>query len=423
MPIQNNILVAPIGFGDISDAIGVASGDLGTLCTSGLINKWAKHKPFRSSRWGYSFDGTKSTPALRSPDRLTDLAAVNYGLDVVNEDGTTLVYSSIAGAFKQIWTYYPPIPGTHPLRALDFDGYHTVEVLPIQSLGDITVYRALISGYNFTPAFNNREEDVRLVDLTANALDGWYIGVAFAKNANFTGTIMYKTTSTAIPSSGTPAFPTLSQAEVNTLKSGGYTHYFMFATDTAKTSFDSTVSSALFRCLPRNSTSEMTGLFTISDRMVDALSITKAAFTSSPSSSSLYADMSNYTGSGSAYYDIGVSYYLNIAVSITAMSDIAAVLTKSELSASLSTTFAGGAPSGLVISTMRDSNYASQNTITIPAGTTQTVYLTVGSNAVLAINAQGQVITGVTPGQQKNIEISLYQRGANFATVNLRLSN
>lgn len=383
------------------------------------INIWAKYKPFRDATIFTDFYSDTNSA------RLSALRTSNFGLDVITADGSTLNNSSIAGAFKQIWTYYPPRAGQDPARVFDFDGYHAEKVLPIQSLGDITFYQALMSQYDFTPAYNNNAADVRLIDLTANALNGWYVGVAFAKNAQFTGTLMYKTASTAIPSSGStaPAFPTLSAQDITDLKNGNYTHYFMFATDTAKTSFNGSVSGALFRCLPRESTSEMTGQFTISNRMVSAISITKAAFTSNPASANIYVDMSNYTGGGASYYNIGVNYFLNIAVSITALSDIDTVLTKSELTASLSTTFAGGAPAGLVISTMRNSSFTSQNTITIPAGTTQTVYLTIGSNAVLAINAQGQVITGVTPGQNKNVEINLYQRGANFATVNLRLSN
>ena len=52
MPITNEIVVAPVGLGDISQAIHLSSLDLGTLCQSTLINKWAKYKPFRNSSKG-----------------------------------------------------------------------------------------------------------------------------------------------------------------------------------------------------------------------------------------------------------------------------------------------------------------------------------------------------------------------------------
>ena len=45
MSTSNGKITAPVTIGDIARTIGVASGDLGTLCTSGIINKWSKYKP------------------------------------------------------------------------------------------------------------------------------------------------------------------------------------------------------------------------------------------------------------------------------------------------------------------------------------------------------------------------------------------
>lgn len=42
---ENGKITAPVTIGDVERTIGVASGDLGTLCTSGSINKWSKYKP------------------------------------------------------------------------------------------------------------------------------------------------------------------------------------------------------------------------------------------------------------------------------------------------------------------------------------------------------------------------------------------
>lgn len=50
MAIQNgNKIVAPIGIADVKQVLGASSNDLGTLCTHQNINKWAQHKPIRSS--------------------------------------------------------------------------------------------------------------------------------------------------------------------------------------------------------------------------------------------------------------------------------------------------------------------------------------------------------------------------------------
>ena len=47
MPYNNNnhLITAPIGIGDISQALNNSSTDLGTLCNSNNIKKWAKYKP------------------------------------------------------------------------------------------------------------------------------------------------------------------------------------------------------------------------------------------------------------------------------------------------------------------------------------------------------------------------------------------
>lgn len=55
MPIDSTtgILMAPVGIGDVQQAIGLSSGDLGTLITQGaqggLINRWAIYKPYRAN--------------------------------------------------------------------------------------------------------------------------------------------------------------------------------------------------------------------------------------------------------------------------------------------------------------------------------------------------------------------------------------
>ena len=45
MGYSNNIITAPVGIGDVSQALSNSSTDLGTLCSSNSIKKWAKYKP------------------------------------------------------------------------------------------------------------------------------------------------------------------------------------------------------------------------------------------------------------------------------------------------------------------------------------------------------------------------------------------
>lgn len=86
----------------VGNTIGLASNDVGTLCSSIKINKWSKHKPVRY---------TTTSP-------LTDaqLKDVNYGLNVTsntNLDSPTE------------WTYLRPSGGyAQPYRLGDFRGYN-----------------------------------------------------------------------------------------------------------------------------------------------------------------------------------------------------------------------------------------------------------------------------------------------------------
>ena len=53
MGYANGILTAPLSLGDIATALGTISLDLGTLCTSPSIDKWARYKPIEHHNIGY----------------------------------------------------------------------------------------------------------------------------------------------------------------------------------------------------------------------------------------------------------------------------------------------------------------------------------------------------------------------------------
>lgn len=238
---------------------------------------------------------------------------------------------------------------------------------------------------------------------------------------------MYKTASTAIPSSGStaPAFPTLTQQDISDISTGGYTHYFMFVTDTAKPSFDSIVSGALFRCLPRGSTSEMTGAFTRDTRLVKKIDLVGACFTNNPTGDSQFLPMDLYTGSGTAYCPI-TTYFLNLKLRIYALDDLNTVLTTvpggstTGVQFELSRTFSSTSSSSFMATPtkMRNSSYTEVSTITIPAGGDQIVYF----NFASTLDQPGG---RVSEFQSRDILFNLYQRGVTHgsSTFNLRLSN
>ena len=110
-------MTKPVGMGDISSALGVASLDLGTLITQGaasdLINKWAKYKPVRLNMVGEISDANR--------------ASVNWGFGSGFVDGTTSFGSKAAlhSGFANRWTYYAPrgLSYSEWFRMLDFAGY------------------------------------------------------------------------------------------------------------------------------------------------------------------------------------------------------------------------------------------------------------------------------------------------------------
>ena len=86
----------------VGQTIGVASRDVGTLCSSSLINKWSKYKPVRYN--------------TLSPITDVQLKEVNYGLDVSSNTNLDTPTE---------WTYLKPSGGyAQPYRLGDFRGYN-----------------------------------------------------------------------------------------------------------------------------------------------------------------------------------------------------------------------------------------------------------------------------------------------------------
>jgi hypothetical protein len=50
---STGIVTAPVSIADVKKALGVGSGDVGTLCRSTMINMWAKFKPVPCRRSGF----------------------------------------------------------------------------------------------------------------------------------------------------------------------------------------------------------------------------------------------------------------------------------------------------------------------------------------------------------------------------------
>ena len=113
--------IAANGRGDLQLAWGVSSTGMtqANLFANGKINKWAKYKPFQHSTVFTDRYGDTNS------QRLAGLKSANYGFGSGFVSGTTVftTKSDLHSGFTNTWTYYRPVQGTHPLRALDAEGY------------------------------------------------------------------------------------------------------------------------------------------------------------------------------------------------------------------------------------------------------------------------------------------------------------
>ena len=144
---SSHVLTAPVGMGDISQAVGNSSLDLGTLIANGSIKKWALHKPVR---------------LLSSYDTPTDISSYNTWITymqsrVAKSDGSGsapfgLLLGSSTNLYDVIgtnsapavdWVYQqPPASGSYWRRMLDFNGYTDNPNVPINPPGTFTYYKA-----------------------------------------------------------------------------------------------------------------------------------------------------------------------------------------------------------------------------------------------------------------------------------------
>ena len=136
---NGNTILAPVALADICRVLRENTLDLGSLCRSRGINKWAKYKPVKMAELEYedelntTRDGWSADSAWwRGTDGQCGIAnIVSYGASQLTAD-------TIADLFASNWTYDPPTGGTTcPYRAEDFLRYrHTAQ----SPFGKLTAY-------------------------------------------------------------------------------------------------------------------------------------------------------------------------------------------------------------------------------------------------------------------------------------------
>ncbi|MGN0309532.1 MAG: hypothetical protein ACI4C3_02935 [Bacteroides sp.] len=138
MSVSNGIISAPVSIEDVASCLGVGSYDLGTLCTSSRINKWARWKPVP-----YSKVAEMTEKELMSvnyglvPQKNTKLLEVLTGAKTFNSTGYT--FNDLLSANTE-WTYNKP---SSYYRLTDF-------LSPIQSGGYNHGTSAPLDGFSGT---------------------------------------------------------------------------------------------------------------------------------------------------------------------------------------------------------------------------------------------------------------------------------
>lgn len=185
---SNGIITAPVRIKeDIATVLGVASADLGYLCSNlhGNTNKYSRKKPViiegvdvnltQPTDW---WKGENLQCGLRIPYRKAITSCINDYFD---------------GSMR--WGYDAPEPNKkYPARALDFDGYYHYAINPISTEGfPDTIwleagYGKWILRFSLDIATEGDEYNLGLTDIDIRQITGasekitdWYPGLIFRK--------------------------------------------------------------------------------------------------------------------------------------------------------------------------------------------------------------------------------------------------
>lgn len=163
MSVNNGKVTAPVSLYDVMTALGESKEDLGTLCTSDKINRWAKFKPYR----------------INQPGDITDTQRkyINFGLIMPT------IYNSKAELIAGLrsnggsWGYDRPADVDWQ-RLTDFDGYNHNSIPPF---GTIKSQDILLSSGPVIPTVLpiSGTDKINLGDFEKGGeeLSQWYFGI------------------------------------------------------------------------------------------------------------------------------------------------------------------------------------------------------------------------------------------------------
>lgn len=206
MAYSNGIVTAPISVYDIRSAVGLTTGDLGTLISNGTINMWAKYKPVTKAiidtTGQLNSDKTWNT-GVSDPwwkGTLNDYGiAYNGGRVSISfqrsgiVDALTTLATKITGG-KNGWTYLRPSGGSSsPYRYLDFNRYNRNASNPVSGLRAEDVTASSTSAFTCMMDYRHPDDSVNIASRDYLVVQdivgsGWYLGFAIYKKSGSTYT-------------------------------------------------------------------------------------------------------------------------------------------------------------------------------------------------------------------------------------------
>lgn len=139
MAYSNGIITAPVSIRDVQRALGISSGDVGTLCRSSMINMWAKFKPIYHAAIGLLKNSQR-----QDGSHIVSGYSISWGIMKPNAMSWSDYIDTHTGIVKSgKWLYDRPAGGSaSPYRLADFVeindngevttlGYYHAAVCPI----------------------------------------------------------------------------------------------------------------------------------------------------------------------------------------------------------------------------------------------------------------------------------------------------
>lgn len=172
-------ITAPVNTDDVALTIGADSSDVGTLCSSARINKFAKWKPVRYNKVNELTEAERRSVSFG--------IAFGYIASATSEAVNLLANLQTAVPTPPSWGYAAPRPGTDWCRLTDFlnsnndasPGYNHYAKAPMSGFMDITLFKsefALASkvypfNFKYGPASYQGVNDTSGIEIPINELN------------------------------------------------------------------------------------------------------------------------------------------------------------------------------------------------------------------------------------------------------------